>query len=211
MELSKDVEELILSNDKTEETLARTIVKDCWETFRKQLIFAPYFALVQSSGSGKTTCMKLILKQFPNNLYLNLNSTKGYSKDSTKFKKIIPACANQDYASAKKIIYEYLDSITFEMKEDNLFVLCIDEAKCMCEAKVHYHNEEETFLELFRKLLAEYGLLKKIVVVLADTVSTVGNFVPPPYKYDPHLRISATGEHTLFPVIYNIPFFDVHL
>ena len=206
--------EIILSQEKTESEYLEKIVVDCWNIYETGKIYAPYFALVQSSGSGKTTCMKL-LSQNQNFIvqYILLNSVEP-TELATKFEGMIKQACEITETYAKGLICEFLEKL-FDFKGRNnaakIFVLCIDEARWLCDQEAKYHrNERRTAFELLRKTLCEFtkSLEKKLVIVLADTVSVVGNFVLAKSKFNPHMKTNVQPP-TLFPVIYRIPFFDI--
>ena len=61
--------------------LGKSII-DCYRYSYEGNVFAPYFALLQSSGTGKTTCMRLIENLFPTR-YINLGP-KNYRTEYDK-------------------------------------------------------------------------------------------------------------------------------
>ena len=207
--------DIILSQEKIESQYLEQIVCDCWDVYTCGKIFAPYFALVQSSGSGKTTCMKL-LSESKNNFvvkYILANS-----EDPTELAEIFEntmkkSCALKQETVAKGLISEFFENLfdSSRTNVDKICVLCIDEARWLCDLKAKYHDPEpRTGFELLRKTLSEFTADKtrKLVIVLADTISVVGNFVPENSKFNPHMKTKLKAP-TLFPVIHRIPFFDV--
>lgn len=69
--------------------LGKSVI-ECYSYFRYGRTFAPYFTLVQSSGTGKTTCIRLIENLFPTR-YVNLgkkdywHTRKNYSAENKKY------------------------------------------------------------------------------------------------------------------------------
>ena len=191
------------------------VVADCRKLFEERTTFAPYFALIQSSGSGKTTLMHLLMKQYPNSWYINFSKstyfhtlpTEGKKHQSTDFKQAITSSCkltNEEEAitSIHNELLQYFPTDT--VSNSCIRILCIDEARELCNMKAKYKNEDRTAFELFRKAISQFNA--KIVVILADTVSVIGNFVPPPYKYTPHLRSADLNPTDLFRAMYYIPF-----
>jgi len=100
------------------------VVKNCYSLFEQQKIFAPYFALVQSSGAGKTTCMNLICQKFEQNVLINLDTDNRFKNQITLAAKV------ETEQEAFTIIFQLLDEYFPKVDNKNeICVLCIDEAK----------------------------------------------------------------------------------
>ena len=167
---------------------------------------------MQSSGSGKTTCMKLLPRS--NNFIVEYILLQSGTDLAPKFEDMIEQARNMVVESSAKALISKFFEETFEFKTNattsKIFVLCIDEASWLCNKKAKYRGKEKrTAFELLRKTLYEFcNKERRLVIVLADTVSVAGNFVPPKSQFNTHMKTNVRAPN-LFPVIYRIPFFDV--
>ena len=209
-------------------------VKDCRTYFENGSIFAPYFALLQSSGTGKTTCMRLIGNLFPTR-YVNLG--EGKAGEVQEFKKLYDKLVKIGQLKEEKAALEKMKKFllccasnleepcffegqegasSFDGKEKDLYLksgitcLCFDEAKVLCETPALYKSstsEKRNVFELLRKALATLG--DRIVLIVADTVSTVANFVSPHGSLSRHIK--SLPSQNLFPVVFHMPFSDLKI
>ena len=206
-------------------------------------IAAPYLAVVQGSGVGKTTALYELAVQFQHSAFLLLSedTTKllpaGAPKNailsnSKKFREMVelicnahfPSTAMEGMASVITFAIELCNSSSGITKRDTdepentkIKLLVIDEAGwlvgkiCASSSKSGEYNA----FRLFRKALMIYCLAHpadRLVVVVADTISGVGNFVPTKYKLPDHLRVTYHNQVALnlFPVAHFPLYFDVH-
>jgi len=220
------------------------IIQQCRDAFYQNKIFAPYLAVVQSSGMGKTSCLYEVAQRYTHSAYILLSTEpsklwpsemsqddQSQSLDArTSFldavqsaalqtdsaqavhlmqgavKELIKACRNSaGLAQAKS---ERAKPVEGPVQDTMLLIL--DEASVLCRILCHYnapHNRNA--FELFQKVLNIIGKEDgdKIVVVVADTTSHVGNFAPTPQMLTTHAR-SGDSSSNLFPVV-NLPmYFD---
>ena len=213
---------------------------DCYKYFSEGNTFAPYFALVQSSGTGKTTCMQLIENLFPTR-YINLGRKDdmrirmNYSEENKEYDKeylkgLVEIAKEVNETQALELMKKHLLKCVVDLKEPLFFkglnesteipkdeyvnsgikCICLDEAKILCETPAHYKTgEKRNVFELLRKALASLGRDHKIVLVVADTVSTVANFVSPYGSLS--RRIKDLPSTNLFPVVFHMPFSDLKI
>ena len=223
------------------------IVQMCADGFYNRTdlkYYAPYFAVVQSSGMGKSTALFETGKRFRFFLFLLLNtspdSEKLFPGDSDQLKqarvvaqsftkqvKRAASCENDLEALEAMMvaIHQVVDSCQETANggaHEGEMLLVLDEAKTLVEIECQYvptdmvgkHEpwEKRNAFVLFRKALESYCRNKdpkpRLVVVVVDTVTSVGNFVPPMEKVGAHARRIHGTE--LFPVVYSPLYFDVH-
>merc|ERR1712137_1290302 len=225
----------------------KVCVEKVAELWGENNVCAPYFALVQSSGSGKTTCMKQIGSMYPS-VYIDCK------KDQELLSKLKDICTISNEMDACTAMVLFLDSL-FEKcsRKPDLDpkpprVLLLDEARVWIETSANYKfdsvntpkpesvvggerpspaskpsampiEEPDTTrnaFHLLRKALrARYVRLNADknpvdVVVLADTVSRVANFIPVLEDIPHSLRIPHQhASIALFPAVTHFPSVNV--
>ena len=212
--------------------LGKSII-DCYRYFYEGNVFAPYFALLQSSGTGKTTCMRLIENLFPTR-YINLGP-KNYRTEYDKnyLNQLIEISKDVNGARALYLMKELLLTCVNDLQEPLFFegyqesehfskgeylktgirCICLDEVKILCETPTccYKTGEERNIFKLLRVALANLGRAHKIVLVVADTDSAVANFaIPSPYR-NLSRHITELPNHHLFPVVFHMPFSDLKI
>ena len=225
----------------------KVCVEKVAELWGENNVCAPYFALVQSSGSGKTTCMKQIGSMYPS-VYIDCK------KDPELLSKLKDICTISNKMDACAAMVMLLDSLFGkcsgkpDLDPKSPQVLLLDEARVWIETSANYKfdsvntpkpesvvggersspaskpsampiEESDTTrnaFHLLRKALrARYVRLNADknpvdVVVLADTVSRVANFMPtfesqPVSLRHPHEHASVA----LFPAVTHFPSVNV--
>ena len=80
----------------------------------RQLINAPYFAVVQSSGTGKSTCLYEVCKHFKFSAFLLLQ------QDDVEMNGLLPRFSNQkDRDSVKAAAKKFLEMVDLAAKQEN--------------------------------------------------------------------------------------------
>ena len=209
--------------------LGKSVI-DCYHCFEQRKIFAPYFALLQSSGTGKTTCMGLIENLFPTR-YFNFRFKKNYNRkyDEKYLSKLKIIAKIEDEEVALQQMQNLLLTCVINLEKPQFFsghkeskhfseseylstgirCICIDEAKVLYETPAfNKKGENRNVFELLRKALGNLTSSNKIILVVADTVLTVAKDLSLNGSL-PHIREKSNPN--LYPVVFHMPFSDLKI